>query len=1238
VRDQHTELIAPVAVRLLELDSPLVDVQLPPSRLGPPYHSLLAVVRLAGAPLGTATVPVEPDGEVSSGRLASGLLGQLRGELIEAVSRGDLPAPTPSASNGHASARPVHERALHRPSLSVVIPTCAAPVRLERCVRSVLACDYDDYEVIVVENRPGSSATLRMLRERFPNEERLRYVEERRPGASRARNTGLALADGDLVAFIDDDVTVDRAWLRHCAEAFDRADDVACVTGLILPLELETESQLLLEQFAGFGKGFQRRTYRLPEAREAHPLFPYTPGIIGSGANTVLVTEVARELGGFDEALGPATPAVGGEELDLYIRCLRQGCAIAYEPSALVWHEHPDGMPRLRRQAYRYGLGLGAMLAKQLVAGPQRRELVRAVPAGLRYAASPASAKNARKGAAHPRQLDWLERVGMLLGPAAYGISALTSLGRHLREWSPRGAAPDHISYAHQLVLPSGSAIDVVSFKERTPAPRRLRRSHVAARTRLEGTVVDAATAACVAAPLAVALGLPATFRLAAVLALLCLAPGAAVLARLRARLELGLVVGVSLASAALIGQSMLWLGAWSPNVFLYGVAVACLLTLAPEFAARRGRPKARLEDQASFGWSLHFRATVKSIRAAIPRVPPWAAGHAVVLTAALAAWGASLSGADLGRVDGFGLLSAMPPTYFFAFALLIAGFISAISRSVIHRELLALYVVALILVIHGTTPLLYDEPRYAWTFRHIGVINFIAHSGGAVNRDIDVYNNWPAFFALNAWFSSVTGVSPSSYAPWAQVFFNVANVIALRFALLGVTRDERLIWTSTLLFVLANFVGQDYLAPQAFGFLLSLIVLGVCLRCGPLVVRPRTRPGRWWVKGLQRFRGRLVRGAGVDADLPRSPLSPSGALVAGGVCSLAVIVSHQLSPVMLLFSLTALSLIGRRIPLWIPIVMGLVEAWWVSLAWPFLIRHFVLFDPNPGKSAQPAAAHGLAGLDLVTHASWVAVALLTTLAGIGLIRRLRAGHWDLAAAALILGPLFVVGVQSYGGEGRIRIYLFTLPWLCFLAAAACAPVTSNGLSRVRRSWRLALASAAVGVSLLFAYFGLEYINRISADDVHAATWFEEHAPRSSTLVSVMGYVPYRLTARYPVVYANSVTLPNNERYRLRRLGRADVARVKSDLRQYKRPRFIVLSPDQQHYTRLYGLLPPGSLRSLARALSTSPSFRLVYRRGDASIYEDVSRGRKSALVGNHSPRTRPPQGRARSGRRKPVS
>jgi GT2 family glycosyltransferase len=364
-------------------------------------------------PLGRAVIEVEQDGSVSRDRLEFELRRQL-GEIARS-----LPSESPSDPEGAGTTEG------RRSSVSVVVTTCCNPVRLARCLRSILSCSYRDFEVIVVENRPGSGATQRLLAERFAHDSRLRYIEEPDTGLSCARNAGLAVADGELVAFTDDDVIVDKAWIRRSAHAFARGEDIACVTGLILPLELETDSQLLLEQFMSLGKGFSREVFRLPDALERHPLLPYTPGVVGSGANTVLRADTARQLGGFDPRLGTGTVAAGGEDLDLYIRLLRAGHAIAYEPGAIVWHAHPSGMSKLRGQVYCYGVGFGAALTKQVVTGPERLQLLRAVPAGIRYLLDPASSKNAGKTTAYPRRLEWLERLGMLVGPAGYLASAL---------------------------------------------------------------------------------------------------------------------------------------------------------------------------------------------------------------------------------------------------------------------------------------------------------------------------------------------------------------------------------------------------------------------------------------------------------------------------------------------------------------------------------------------------------------------------------------------------------------------------------------------------------------------------------------------------------------------------------------------------------------------------------------------------------------------------------------------
>jgi GT2 family glycosyltransferase len=1134
-------LVAPAAVWMVDLDSPLPDLRLTPGRFGEPYRSLLAIARLDGELVGSIALPVDLTGRVPRERLARGFRGQLEPELRRAFSDRGLPLPGSLPSTGVPGRRSgeAHTAAPRR-SVSVVIATCCRPATLERCVRSVRDCDDFNAEIIVVENRPDSAATRQMLASKFAYEPHLRYIEEPVRGASRARNAGLALAEGEIVAFLDDDVVVDPAWLSRCVQAFEAADDVACVTGLILPLTLESHSQLLLEQFATFGKGFRREVYRLPDSSSRDPLFPYTVGSLGSGANTVLLTEAARQLGGFDSTLGPGTPAVGAEDLDLFQRVLRAGHAVVYDPSAIVRHSHPRGMKRLRRQAYRYGVGMGALLGKQLLRGPERGHLLRAVPAGLRYARDPSSRKNAGKPAGFPRRLDWLERLGMLIGPLAYLVSAVwIAIRRRLRPSTYEAKASGN-SCTAWLVLRGRTPIQVRFFTNpasATPATP----ATDATVSRTQRPLVLTAATACVAAPPLVALGAPGILRLPAVLALVCLAPGTALMATFRRRAEAGLVLGFSLGATAVLAQSMLWLGAWWPTAGLFALALACLPPLVSQL-------------------DIDGEAVRRSFAQLAPE-----AGHAALLTAALLAWSAALMGADVSRIGGIGLLDALPVTYFLAFALLLAGFVAAATRTHPSPWLLGVYVLGLIVLLHGTTPLLYDEPRYAWTYKHLGVIELIASTGG-VDREIDIYNNWPAFFAANAWFSSVVDLKPMAYAPWAQVFFNVANVAAVRFALRGLTDDERVLWTAGGLFVLGNWVGQDYLAPQAFGFLLSLVILGLCLRW-------RTRPA----------------------------LDPYTACAAGAICFLAVVTSHQLSPALLIASVVALWLVARQVPVWIPGAMVLIQAWWIALAWPFVDRHFSLIDPGSGGAAADARDLGAAlpGAAFGFYAPAGVILTMAVLAAVGGIRMLRTRDRVLVPACLVVAPILTAGLQSYGGEGIYRAYLFALPWLAFFAARACVRRRDLGTRPRLSPRRLSLAAGVLSAFLLFAYFGQELVNHISPGEVRAAEWYERNAPTGSTRLQLAPSAPARVSARYPkVTLADPLPLLDRPAFRGRLLGDADLPRIERLLDTLgRRQTYVVLSRDQENFARLNGLLPAGSMAGLRRALAASPDFRSVYRR-----------------------------------------
>jgi hypothetical protein len=571
-------------------------------------------------------------------------------------------------------------------------------------------------------------------------------------------------------------------------------------------------------------------------------------------------------------------------------------------------------------------------------------------------------------------------------------------------------------------------------------------------------------------------------------------------------------------------------------------------------------------------------------------------------LALATALWAGSLPGTDVTGVSGFGLLAGLSPAYYVALALLTCGFALAASRPKPSPLLMGAHVVALVAMLHATTSILYDEPRYAWTYKHLGVIDYVM-ANGHVDRSIDIYQNWPGFFALNAWLSKTAGIAPIDYAGWAQPFFGLVAVAVMVFALRGVTRDPRLVWSAAWLFVVANWVGQDYLAPQAFAFVLVLLALGLALRCAPFAKPPRTRLGWTAVRGANRVGEWFLRGrAPRTREAAPAPLTPRVALAVGALLSLAVIISHQLSPAVLILSVAALVVATWRPPLWIVAGLVALEAWWLTLGYGFVSAHFKLFEFDPSATARDPIG-GLPGVSLGLKLSMVGVLLMLAVAALGLVRRARAGRWDGAALVLALAPALVLLVQSYGGEGPIRVYLFALPWLALFAAAACMP-RRGARSALARSWRLVAVTAAIGACTLFGLYGQEPLNYITADDVAVSAWTLDHTPAGASLTVLAPNFPERVNRRYAQhldEMRDLLQIPGFSAYvRGDRATMPDVARF---LRKDRAPsHYLVLSPSQERFLRYHDVGSAADYRRVTRALLASPELRLVYRHGDALV------------------------------------
>ena len=146
-----------------------------------------------------------------------------------------------SATAALPEAEPV-AAAVSAPSITVVICTRDRASVLRGALEALLSLDYPDYDILVVDNAARSTETKDMVRQEF-QDPRIRLIEEPVPGLSHARNTGLEHARGDIVAFTDDDVVVDHAWLREIAAGFERAPVTACVTWLVPAGEVRSRAQ-----------------------------------------------------------------------------------------------------------------------------------------------------------------------------------------------------------------------------------------------------------------------------------------------------------------------------------------------------------------------------------------------------------------------------------------------------------------------------------------------------------------------------------------------------------------------------------------------------------------------------------------------------------------------------------------------------------------------------------------------------------------------------------------------------------------------------------------------------------------------------------------------------------------------------------------------------------------------------------------------------------------------------------
>ncbi|WP_307164832.1 hypothetical protein [Streptomyces rishiriensis] len=579
-----------------------------------------------------------------------------------------------------------------------------------------------------------------------------------------------------------------------------------------------------------------------------------------------------------------------------------------------------------------------------------------------------------------------------------------------------------------------------------------------------------------------------------------------------------------------------------------------------------------------------------------VPRRRPDAGLLTLLLATAL--WVYALPRIGFREMGDYGLLDRLPVAYYLSLLVLTAGFVLSLRRAGTAPWWPAAHCAALLLALKAPPAVLYDAVRYPWASKHDAIVDTLLTNGelrpgAALSGNMSAYDQWPGFFTLNAGLVRAFGVENAAvYANWAPIVVGLLMMPVLVLIYRTFCEDWRLIWTAVWIFQLANWVGQDYFAPQALAYLLHLTVLAV-------VLRHFVRPG-----SAGRLRDRTF------LDPVAAPVPPPTGRRQRAVCVVilapliaAVNATHQLTPVMLTICLVALSLTRRyRNYGLLAVAATLMLTWDLTMGRPLFVETLNTIRKSIGELTENSRAGYTGqltgpGPELAGTANVVMVLAIAVLAGAAVVLRRRLTRSALPLLLVSVAPVPLFAVNDYGGEMLFRVYLFALPGAAFFAAAALVPaVAGTHRSRAKALRRRAAAFAlpvvllALLAGFLPSYYGKEKMFYTPPEESALVTKALDNAPDGSLILATSGSFPQALH-RYDRLehwFFAEQALPENEKML------KDPAGYLADGIPPGAKAYVVLTHTQDVYAAGEGLLPPGGFETLRSKLTASPLFRTV--------------------------------------------
>jgi hypothetical protein len=513
-------------------------------------------------------------------------------------------------------------------------------------------------------------------------------------------------------------------------------------------------------------------------------------------------------------------------------------------------------------------------------------------------------------------------------------------------------------------------------------------------------------------------------------------------------------------------------------------------------------------------------------------RRPRWPAAASLILLALAVL---ALLGGERAPIDGLGLLPALPWGYLAAVLAMVALLVVGLLRRSSAPWTLYLQVAVITTALTLGPTLLEPFARFPTAYTHAGFVDYIQRNS-AVLLDYDARFSWPAFFATGAMFVRASGLEPDQLLRFTPVLLDLGLLAAFTALASRFIRSPRRLAFSMFLFVVFNWVGQDYFAPQGFGFLLYLVF-------GAVAATLYVGAGRG--NALFRFIARILRRAPWPSSAPAVETRPLavrlGLLAALLVTFTAIVVSHQITPVFAILAIFVLTFLGFNRSAALPVLLLVIflgyVVWGASNFWSGHLNDIFGGFSAPGgslgqnlgsiTSRVPSQSSSTPERAIIVQARIGMAVAMWLLVLVALIRD-RSRHL-VVPVLLAAAPVGVLALQSYGGEAILRVQLAAIPFACIVAAHAF------GVSKARkRSFGTGkrVAAAVVGSVVAFALvigfelarYGNESFEGASPKDVKTVNELYAAAPDGATILSLNDSMPWKDRKVGDYTYASLTT------------------------------------------------------------------------------------------------------------------